>query len=391
MLGVDLVLDFGSSGAGRACLGPGWRPRAADGVASTAVRASLTLDIPKPPSPDAWRLLELDLAPFLHPQEIPAQRIAVRANGTVIGNDAIETPGTTTLGYVLSPETLAGTPLTLEFRFPNAVPPAQIGKPGTRPRAFTLFRLRIVHLPPQTQPAQRRYPPACETQPASNQMSPAVRHAILNATQLSPDEFALKFESLGHNCKFGVVQLNWGGKPIGLLRFNAITLPALLDGLETGFAEADDPEQIQIQIFHTTRDEYFLVHPRYSFLMHTDRFADDMSEAAVRAEMLRSLTFMKRKFRETLETADRIFVFQRTSHTLASHMRPVLARLQAYGPNRLLFVTAEPQRRAGSMDDLGGGLLHGVVEPQSLEPPVDRFNLATWTSLCLNAVNANKK
>ncbi len=392
-MGIDLNLDFGPNGLGRARLGPGWHKIGPDSAASAAPRAFITLDLPKPERPDAWRLLELDVAPFLHPPEVPAQRLAVRANGTVLGNDAIETAGPAMLGYVLSPEVLATAPLTLEFRFPNATPPAQFGLGGKRPLAFRLFHIRIVHLPKQTLPTQKRYPPACETgrHADSHLMSPRLADAIAALSHLPPDQFALNFESLGHNCQFGFVQRRWGASPIGLLRCNATTLPALLDGIETAFAAADDPKQVELKIFHTPRAEYFVTHPRYQFLMHTDRFAEDTSEDAVKTEMLRSLSFMKRKFAETLQSSEKIFVYQRPCQTLPVHMRPLLARLQAYGPNRLLFVTAAPQRRAGSLDDLGGGLMHGVVDTLSTEPPIDRFDLAAWTSVCLNAAKTSKE
>ncbi len=143
-----------------------------------------------------------------------------------------------------------------------------------------------------------------------------------------------------------------------------------------------------MKIYHTPRAEYFLVHDRYGFLMHTNRFVEDMEEKLVETEILRSLKYLKARFREVMLVADRIFVFQRKAPTLPAQMRPILARLQAYGPNKLLWVSEDQTTPPGTVRHLGGGLLHGCID--HLAPPgkIDQYNLPAWTSLCINALRA---
>ena len=59
-------------------------------------------------------------------------------------------------------------------------------------------------------------------------------------------DLMLRFESLGQNCEFGLVQRRCGSEPLGLLRFASTPLPHLLAAFEGGFEGLGGPDAIEI-------------------------------------------------------------------------------------------------------------------------------------------------
>lgn len=390
MLDVVADLDFAKGGNGRALARSGWSDAQDSCLRSIGYFSTLSLDLGNAITAAYEYLIELDVLPFLRGASLVRQRLAIRVRDRRIALDALESAGRTTLGYVLDHEDLGSAPVTLEFRYPDAKAPSEFGLPSQKPFAFNLFRLRVIRLAYPGKPARTRWPalPALGEAPRAPRLEDPVRAMIADLTGLEARDLALRFESLGRNCEFGLVQSRLGAEPIGLLRFNLITLPLLIEGLECGFADADDEGQIDLMTRGDDRAEYFLTHARYKFVMHTRRYPDMTERSDVKSEMVRAARFMKAKLLQTLLDADRIFVFQQPGRVLAAQARPLLARLQAYGPNHLLFVTEDSRRKPGEVDDLGGGLLHGAID--RLAPPgqIGDINLAAWVSLCVNAVRA---
>ena len=71
--------------------------------------------------------------------------------------------------------------------------------------------------------------------PAPAALPPGVATAL-------PDLF-LQFESMGHNCEFGLVQRHFGAEPLGLLRWNAISVEDVILGIEQQFEGVGNPER----------------------------------------------------------------------------------------------------------------------------------------------------
>jgi hypothetical protein len=53
---------------------------------------------------------------------------------------------------------------------------------------------------------------------------------------LPPAQLMLRFEALGQNCEFGVVQRHYGAEPLGLLRFSSTPLHLLVAALNNDLA-----------------------------------------------------------------------------------------------------------------------------------------------------------
>ena len=89
--------------------------------------------------------------------------------------------------------------------------------------------------PPAVQPSALRAELPGEADACPGSSPPGVATAL-------PDLF-LQFESMGHNCEFGLVQRHFGAEPLGLLRWNAISVEDVILGIEQQFEGVGNPER----------------------------------------------------------------------------------------------------------------------------------------------------
>ena len=206
-------------------------------------------------------------------------------------------------------------------------------------------------------------------------------HARSDA-MLSDTELALQFESLGDNCEFGLVQRFLGAEPLGFLRFNYTSLPALTHMLDTEFAEVDRPEDIELIRANEASDSELLVHNRrYGYSYHT--FRHDADPEPVRAQQLRVVSFLRDKLVADLRAGEKIFV--RKGAPSSDEAANLLRQLHRYGPITLLWVVAEDEVNiSGTVRVLQPGLLQGFID--RMAPPEDAYDLSpAWLPLCRNA------
>ena len=101
-----------------------------------------------------------------------------------------------------------------------------------------------------------------------------------NALRNSNSELMLKFESLGNNCDFGLVQRYFGSEPLGLLRFAGIKFESLISALRAGFEGVGSPESTRLVIKDIETQEYMLSDSKYNFTMHTFIYSNQVNEDA---------------------------------------------------------------------------------------------------------------
>jgi hypothetical protein len=327
-------------------------------------------------------LLEFTLSPFMLPPFLLRQRIAVVANGTPIGEAVAQNESA--VGFRI-PRTLIGNATTLDItlRCPDAVSPASLqGGRDSRILGFAVREVMASWVPAEA-PVYPRSMPPLSSDPAETleRLEPRVR-AI---TGLSLADLMLQFESLGHNCEFGLVQRRCGTEPLGLLRFMSVSPSNLLHGLDFGFEGADDPAMARIYPSTEGDSEWMLRLDRYDMHAHTFRRPAEIDAETVRADEVKKLVFKRRRFLEVLESGQKLFVYQRYEHMTEAHALPVLNLLRSHGPNALLFVTADASRPWGSVDRLATDLYRGNID--YLAPSVfsEKMNLPGWVSICANA------
>jgi hypothetical protein len=321
----------------------------------------------------------LSVNPFREPGG-PPRRLRVSVNGACIGEDALHGEGI--VAYPLP----AGLPrpgeaavLTLETDPARSL--AELGLGGDdRKLAFMLFQLRVVWAAPRPRADATALPPVWL--PDGDEARLAALRALIG---LSPRDLTLCFESLGHNCEFGMLQRHLGAEPIGLLRFAGVTMNDLVSGLRRGFAGMGDEVVVRTHATQSGREEYLVYDDRYRVGLHSFRGTTEATAAEVRAEHAVRLQFAARRFAHVLASGERLFVFQRRGQITRSQALVVLNLLRGFGPNALLYVDTEPGLPSGAVEQVGYGLFHGRLDRLAPAEDIGDLDIGGWLSVCANA------
>lgn len=157
------------------------------------------------------------------------------------------------------------------------------------------------------------------------------------------------FESLGEDCEFGLVQRRYGAEPLGLLRWNAVALPQLVEALGARFEGLGTETQTELGIF--ALGEYRVRDRRYGLTMHTFAYRHQVEPEALLPKVLARLTYLRDKFVEDLASAKKVFVYKSAVADLDA-VRDLHRALRAYGPVRLVWVVP--------LDQIPDGLARGL-------------------------------
>ena len=343
--------------------------------------SELVLRAPPPPAGTAFdHLLELRLNPMVAPGVLASQRLLVSVNGQEIGDDNLIGEGT--VGYWIPSRALRPDgQLVVTLSHPGAASPKSLGfGEDGRVLGYMLRGMAVLRVPRRPDAAITALPPFPVPVPR-DQMGAAITSAIGR----DPRSLALCFESLGHNCEFGLVQTHVGADPLGLLRFTSITLEHLLTGLRVGFAGTGEDLRVRTFPVGDGRHEYMLQDDRFHITVHTFRTTDEVSVEEIKEEHTRRLKFMQRQFLSFLRSGQRLFVFQRPGQITASQARALLVQLRNFGPNALLYVDQSPGLPCGAVEQLEHGLFHGKLDWMAQANEVGKMDLPSWLSLCVNA------
>jgi hypothetical protein len=228
-------------------------------------------------------------------QAVPAQRVAIVANGIACGGDTLTADTILAIPLTGIAEGQAGT-VDLILHHPDAVVPADHGvSADRRALALAVRGLRLIWTPREA-PFAPRHRPALRV-PHPDVLGEVVR----GCTGLAPGDLVGRFESLGHDCEFGLFPRMVGAEPLGLLRFGGIAPENLLAGLKCAFDGIDDPAQIALLRENNAGQEQYVVRSeRYGMAFHSFIPTAGVTEAAMRTSMAAHLRFLRRKFAETL-------------------------------------------------------------------------------------------
>ncbi len=171
-------------------------------------------------------------------------------------------------------------------------------------------------------------------------------------------DLASRFESVGDNCEFGLLQRHAGADTASLFRFNFTPLDRLIAGLENRFADLALPENVSIG----WENEWMVKETRYGFSYHTFNSDRDQDHARLLHQQIDWLTRMAAKFMEGLALGDRIYVRKGQSDTIQSATR-LSRHLRKHGPATLLWVTiADADHPSGTVEWIGEGLMRGWLK-----------------------------
>jgi hypothetical protein len=326
--------------------------------------------------------LELELRPATGPY-LAGQRLIISVNGEEVDRDFLRGPATIA-HYIIPRARLTGTGnrpfFHLRLDTPDARTPSGAGGASADPRVlgFAVTRLSIRELE-----ADDAFTPA-SLPPLPEQDIELIGDATKHRTGIDLPTLARCFQSLGHNCEFGLVQRHFGAEPLGLLRFASISPANLLTGLKHRFEGFAAPENLTIECVNDKGD--LMVRDRiYNSLNHAWATRGQVDETRLLHDRLKHFGSILTMFHETLALGHRIFVFQHAYITSPAIVRPIAATLREHGPNILLWVSAGSDLPPGSVRVIGPGLLHGAITefaPWHEAPKSDRL---CWASILANA------
>ncbi len=207
---------------------------------------------------------------------------------------------------------------------------------------------------------------------------------ILPGEALDPADLMLRFENIGDNCEFGLVQRHYGSDPVGLLRFAGLENPRrLIRFLDDDFGRFGEPGSLGVRIIG---GEYWIIDHVYGMASHTFRYQHEVAAEEVIRENEIKASYLKRKFVEDLEDGEKILVYKRVVTQDPHEIIALHAALNRFGTvNKLLWVTeAGDGQVAGDVEWVGDRLLKGYVGAISLTNAHD-FDPEAWLLLCRNA------
>jgi hypothetical protein len=348
-----LSLTFGKEGNESNHLGNGWSGDEPDGRWMVGQASELWLDYP---GAGHDLILELDLNVMSAPADQAEQRLVVGVRNKGVAQLNVSRPGTIGIhipaGLVQTPG-----PVRILFLHPDFRRPVDLGLgKDDRQLSFAARSLRLSRLLPR--------------QPASS------------GPELPPNELVTRFESLGDNCEFGLVQRKLGAEPLGLLRFTFIELRDLIRGLRSGFAGLGDAGTIEVTVSGKD-EEYVIRDSSYAMTFHTWQSQTETDIETIRRQYDTRVGFLKRKLIEDVTNAEKIFVIRRSPALRPEEVLPLYAALNETGQNRLLWVVlADEKHPPGTVELLLPGLMRGYVDRFAPYDNAPDLSFSAWLAVC---------
>jgi len=223
---------------------------------------------------------------------------------------------------------------------------------------------------------------ASSPRPASND-PPA---AVISPVSLTPDAVLARFESLGGNCEFGLVQRQFGLEPLGLLRWTGIAPKMLAAALAAGFDGVGAPENT---VLKTINGEWVSSDKRWNLVMHSFIPEKQSPYDVLYPKICRRLQFLKSKLIEDLRAAEKIFVYQHPAGVTDAEITLIAEQLRTFGDPALLCVRlAAGQHKPGSVEQINDRLYLGYIdrlgpaEVPGLAPDWRKISFDIWVDLC---------
>lgn len=204
--------------------------------------------------------------------------------------------------------------------------------------------------------------------------------------ELSDADMLLRFEGLGENCEFGLVQRYYGAEPLGLLRFAGIQPENLLTALGTRFSGVGASEYT---ILIDRNSEYVTADRRFGLSSHTFIRPSSTSYETCFADQCKRISYLKNKLLEDLEDGEKIFTTVVFTDPSEAGARALHAALRQYGPGRLLYVRADvPGKTVGEVEELEEGIFLGYLDSYGNKGRNIGWDISysVWLEICRKAL-----
>ena len=265
-----------------------------------------------------------------------------------------------------------------------------------RDLAFSVSEIRLTHMPSSTiagHPAPAGLSLGGKVRPDfATHGALGLADWVTQRTGLSLADLATRFESIGDNCEFGLVQRRCDTEPLGLLRFSGSWSHDLVRGLETGFEGIGDPADIEPKLEGPSGRREFMIHERaYGLVYHSFVYEGERTPELMRQQEATRLKFLRRKFLEEMDAGEKIFVFKRGTPVPEAEILPLYLALNRERPNTLLWIVPEEDGHpAGSVEVLMHGLLKGYIDRFAPGENAHDLSFDVWIRICVHAWLLNR-
>jgi hypothetical protein len=321
----------------------------------------------KIPANDSQHSIRLIANSFRLPGKLSSQRALIFVNDVELGEITIDA-----LGVIdcCLPKLAQSGEAIIRLTLPDARRPRDLTGGNSDERLLGLSIRRIV---------------VCET-PLTETVGTPVKsfkpEPPLSDVQKS--EIMSRFESLGENCEFGLVQRRCGAEPLGLLRFSSAPLPKLLAALQARFAGMGAPENIEVEL---SSNEYMVRDRAFGFYYHAWVKEGEMTPEQIRAREKSRVPFLLRKLIEDLSEGRKIFVFHAMEEISTVSAQMLSAAIQSYGTGKLLWVRlADRYHPAGFIELQNDNLIVGYIDRFAPGGNAHDLSLDCWVVLCRNTL-----
>jgi hypothetical protein len=382
---LERVIDCGEGSPGCASLLSGWALH--EPGFTWAIGSESRLSVPIDSAASDY-VLTLDVVPYLHPPELPAQRLIVSVNGSVLSASTIRRPALLAIPVSAGVVGRADM-LDVRLQHPDAAGPTEFQPSGDkRVLAVAMSQVRLYRAESCESAASPGLMRSGAERPAF--AAPVRRDGcawLRDRTGLDPVALAFRFESLGENCEFGLFQRRCGAEPLGLLRFSSTFPRPLLRGIDDGFDGIGEPGDIEPRLEGGIRREFMIHEKCYELAYHSFVYEGERSVERMREQEAVRLKFLRRKFVEELKRPEKIFVYKRNNGAPEAEILALFMALRRHARHTLLWVTtAERDRPAGTVEVVMPGLLRGYIDRFAPEDNAHDLSFDGWLRVCGNAV-----
>ena len=378
-----LIIEFGVEGKSDACHQAGWSHPEPGYTWTTGTHSAMRIALPLDWPGENDTVLELTLYPFVNELR-DAQRLSVAVDGHEIGRETLR--DICTLGYRVPARLVRpGGDLNIDLHHPDAHSPGAVSGGDMRLLAMMVRRVSMISLPRAHNPSVCALPPIDLPQSRD-----AINRILTQRIGLGMGQLAGRFESLGRNCEFGLLQVHLGldrdiGPGIGLFRFSSINLNNLLVGLHERFERIGETLTFEGAVENATGFDLIMREKSYGMILHASAPPGAQALARMQTRAPASLRLRSRLLLERIANGDRIFVVQARGQIARPLMLPLLTALRGIGDAALLIVDQSPLVPRGAVEKLEYGLYHGKLDVLAPEEDSGQSDVPGWASILANA------
>ena len=198
-------------------------------------------------------------------------------------------------------------------------------------------------------------------------------------------ELLLRFESIGEDCEFGLVQRRYGAEPIGLFRWNSTRVETLTTALQAKLSGLGSPEFTHMGIWDEV--EYYLSDRRWGFGFHTFCSRNEVDYDTLYPKMCKRMVYLREKFLADMASATKTFIFKSDGATLED----LLILQAALGENtpahllcvkQLILAPSGFGIKPGEVFRIGNNLSIGYIARLGYDFPRWKILFDDWIAIC---------